>query len=248
MGKKYGEKHKVAYYECDVTGQMTQPAMLAVAIEISEAQSAALGRDSSFVKNLGVTWIITNYQITYTRLPRALETITVSTMAMEYNKFFCYRNFWLEDEAGNELVKIEAVFALMDLTSRKVTAVSDEIIAPYGSEKVKKIRRYPKLTKVEEEKSAFQPYRVRFYDIDSNNHVNNSVYFTWIFDVLGYDFLSKHTPLSTAIRFEKEVEYGNQVESHYQIVETAEGTLETRHEIRCGDVVCCEANIVWQNV
>ena len=140
MGKKYGEKHKVGYYECDVTGHMTQPAMLAVAIEISEAQSAALGRDSHFVQSLGVTWIITNYQITYNRLPRALETITVSTMAMEYNKFFCYRNFWLEDEAGNELVKIEAVFALMDLNTRKVATVSDEISCTrysYGSERSK---------------------------------------------------------------------------------------------------------------
>ncbi|MDT2756263.1 thioesterase [Enterococcus asini] len=244
MGKKYSEEHKVAYYECDVTGQMTQPAMLAVAIEISEAQSAALGRDSAFVQSLGVTWIITNYQITYNRLPKALEKITVSTMAMEYNKFFCYRNFWLTDELGNELVKIEAVFALMSLETRKMAAVAEEIIAPYGSEKVKKIRRYPKLTKVEGD--SYQPYRVRFYDIDNNHHVNNAVYFTWIFDVLGYDFLASHTPKSTAIRFEKEVEYGNQVESHYQIVTREDGAIETRHEIRCGDVVSCEANIVWE--
>ena len=38
------------------------------------------------------------------------------------------------------------------------------------------------------------PYRVRFYDIDSNQHVNNAMYFNWIIDVLGYDFLTTHIP------------------------------------------------------
>ena len=79
---------------------------------------------------------------------------------MEYNKFFCYRNFWIHDEDGKELVKIESVFVLMDFVNRKMSSVNEEIIAPFESEKIKKIKRQEKIEKID---SGFMlPYRVRF--------------------------------------------------------------------------------------
>ncbi len=38
------------------------------------------------------------------------------------------------------------------------------------------------------------------------------MYFNWIIDVLGYDFLTTHVPEKVIIRFDKEVEYGNEIE------------------------------------
>ncbi|MGC3221156.1 acyl-ACP thioesterase domain-containing protein, partial [Enterococcus faecium] len=88
--------------------------MLGVVIKTSEDQSDLLGRGSEFVNSFGLTWVITNYSMEFNRLPRVGEVISVTTQAKEYNKFFCYRNFWIHDEDGNELVKIVSVFVLMD--------------------------------------------------------------------------------------------------------------------------------------
>ncbi len=70
-----------------------------------------------------------------------------------------------------------------------------------------------------------------FFDIDGNQHVNNAIYFNWILDVLGYDFLTKYEPTNILVKFDKEVEYGQEVESHFETI-TEEGQLKTRHEIR----------------
>ena len=48
------------------------------------------------------------------------------------------------------------------------------------------------------------------------------------------------------VKFDKEVEYGPEVESHYEIVEQ-ENQLKTRHEIRIDGQTYCEANIDWTN-
>ncbi|BDQ52740.1 hypothetical protein EfsSVR2330_02510 [Enterococcus faecalis] len=48
------------------------------------------------------------------------------------------------------------------------------------------------------------------------------------------------------MKFDKEVEYGQEVESHYEIVEQ-ENQLKTRHEIRIDGQTYCEANIDWTN-
>ncbi|BDP81555.1 hypothetical protein EfmAA290_22310 [Enterococcus faecium] len=62
--------------------------------------------------------------------------------------------------------------------NRKMSSVNEEIIAPFESEKIKKIKRQEKIEKID---SGFMlPYRVRFYDIDSNQHFYNAMYFNWI--------------------------------------------------------------------
>lgn len=244
MAVRYENTHEVAYYECDVNQRMTFPALIGVAVKASEEQSDSLQRGSDYVHALGLGWVITNYQMFITRLPEVGEVITIATQAMQYNKYFCYRNFWLTDEAGNELVRIEAVFVLMDMENRKMASVPEAVIAPYESEKIKRIKRYPKVEKPEVPTGL--EYRVRFYDIDSNQHVNNSVYFNWMIDVLGYDFLTTHTPTYVNIRFDKEVEYGEMIESFSQVVAGDTG-IETRHAIKRGEDVCCEANFHWDS-
>lgn len=241
MAVKYTRTHEVAYYECDVNQTMTFPAMIGIAIKTSEEQSDTLNRSAEFVHQFGLTWVITNYHFEINRLPKVGEVIQIATQAMEYNKYFCYRNFWFYDEKGNELLMIESVFVLMDIKNRKMASVPEEIIAPFESEKIKRIKRFPAITKVTNGQSL--PYRVRFYDIDSNQHVNNAMYFNWMIDVLGFDFLTTHVPQAVNIRFDKEVEYGNEVMSHYEII--AEDTIESRHEIKIGTQLYCEANISW---
>lgn len=241
MGKKYSMAHEVAYYECDINQTMTFPAMLSVVIKASSDQSDQLERGTEAVNELGVTWVITQTEIAINRLPRVGEKITVVTEPTAFNKFFCYRSFWLYDTEGTELVKIEMAFVLMKIKERKMSSVSPELMAPYEAPQVKKIQRWEKIEPVTDGESRL--YHVRFYDLDSNHHVNNAMYFNWIIDVLGYDFMVEHTPVAVKVKFDKEILYGNDITSVYQHDEASEKTL---HEIRVGDQLACEANIQWR--
>ncbi|GCF93351.1 acyl-ACP thioesterase [Enterococcus florum] len=242
MGKKYSMQHEVAYYQCDINQTMTFPAMLSVVIKASSDQSDQLERGTEAINQLGLTWVITQTEININRMPRDGETITVITEPTAFNKFFCYRSFWINDGQGNLLVKIDMAFVLMKIEERKMSSVDAELMAPYESEQIKKIKRWDKIEAVTDGKQRL--YHVRFYDLDSNHHVNNAMYFNWMIDVLGYDFMVEHTPVYVNVKFDKEVLYGNDIHSLYQIIE--EDQTKTLHEIRLGDQLACEANIVWQ--
>ncbi|WP_207695697.1 acyl-ACP thioesterase [Enterococcus sp. DIV0212c] len=243
MAKKYTTPYEVAYYDGDITGKMTIPSMLAVVIKTSEEQSDSLDRGNDFVASFGLGWVITNYEIHITRLPIVGEKVAVTTQGMAYNKYFCYRNFWIHDEQGNECVLIKSTFVLMDRKNRKMSNVIPEIVEPFDIEKITKIYRSEKIEKVED--GEFLPYRVRYFDIDGNQHVNNAIYFNWLLDVLGYDFLSTNEPTFINVKFDKEVEYGQVVESHYEMLDTEDGKT-TRHEIRIDGQIYCEANMNWK--
>ncbi len=242
MGKKLTETHTINHYECDTTGKLTMPMLLNIVIKTSESQSEELGRGAKFVAKYGLTWVITRYDIQIKRLPQAQEKVFVTTEAVSYNKYFCYRNFWIHDENKEECVLIESTFALMNLENRKMGSVPEKLIAPFTSEKITKIKRGAKILPVTSHQ--FLNYRVRFSDIDGNQHVNNSRYFDWMLDVLGYDFLVEHEAESVAIKFDKEVEYGNEINSFWEFEQ--EEPMSSRHQIKVGDLLCAEANIKWR--
>ena len=246
MGLKFSEQHQVKYYECDVTGHLTLPMLLNIVIKTSEAQGISLGRSGSYVQAQGFGWVITQHEIHLTQLPRTDQIVTVTTQAKSYNRYFCYRSFWLHDQEGNELVRIDSTFVLMDFATRKMTSVVDEIIAPYECPKVTKIQRGTKLLPFES--TAEREYRVRFSDIDANQHVNNSRYLDWMVDCLDYEVLTHRRPTFVNIRFDKEVSYGSLVEAQWQASTDETGAFVSQHQIKDGDVLCAEANITWQEV
>ena len=241
MAKQYSEKHQIPYYECDTTRYLQIPTMVKMLIKISGAQSEKLGVSDEYMASLGLGWIILQHDLEIKRMPEAGETITLTTEAESYNKFFCYRNFWIHDEAGEECAVMETTFAVMDMKERKMGSVSESIIAPFESDKIKRIKRGEKISPVEAS-IAEKNYTVRFYDIDANKHVNNAVYLDWVVDVLDAEFLMTHVPEKISIKFNKEVRYGEEITSSY---EWDESELISRHLITAKGESSAEANIKW---
>lgn len=242
MGKVYRESFLIPFDMVDVNNQVKLPKLLSHCLFVSGKQSHDLGRSDDFVlEHFGLVWIITDYEVAITRLPRFTETITIETEAISYNKFFCYRTFKLYDEQGQLLIDVLSYFALLDPKTRKVSPILDEIVSVYGAESVKKIQRAPKMATLENPISL--DYRVRYFDIDMNGHVNNSIYLDWMYDVLGYDFLSQHRPSHLQLKYNREVSAGGVVSSQYE-----RKGLTTYHDIRSEGQVNAQAKITWESL
>ena len=170
---------------------MKIPALLAVVIKVSEEQTELLGRDAAYVARFGLGWVITNYEIEIHRLPKVGEKVAITTQAMSYNKYFCYRNFWVHDEEGNECVFVKSTFVLMDQKIGKSVVCYQKLLHLLILKKSLKFIAMKKLKKVTEGNFYLI---VCVFDIDGNQHVNNAIYFNWLLDVLGYDFLTTHQP------------------------------------------------------
>ena len=247
-GKLYKRYHTIGYYECDTTGRISMPMLVNNLLRASGEQSRELGVDDAFVDKFGLAWIILQYEMHIKRLPRAEETIMISTQALSYNKLFCYRQFKVEDTVGEEIVSINSTFALMNTEKRKMARVPEEVIAPYESEFSKHLIRTPKPEKIVEAEADSKEYRVRYLDIDGNKHVNNSKYFEWALDVLGYDFLATHIPVYLNVKFEKEVHYGELIQSEFNVKEQSNERTLSVHRTTAAGKTNCELSAIWEEV
>lgn len=245
-GLIYQKEHRVKYYECDATKQISIPMLLNIMLYVSGEQSYKLGVGDAILLEKGLSWIILQNDIHIQRLPEAGETITITTQALSYNKLFTYREFKAFDETGELCVQVHCTFALMDFAARKMARIAEDVVAPYQVEASKKLIRTQKPEKVDLEKAATIDYRVRYLDIDANQHVNNSKYLDWFLDSLGLDFIKTHRIKSLNVKYEKEVAYGNMVQSKVSLSTQEDGSIISAHQIVNHDVLSCEASMVWE--
>ena len=243
-GKKYTSEHTVLYYESEKTQKMTLPMLLNVVIQVSGEQTAQYKEVNETMEKEGYAWIVLQHSFEIERMPVTNETIHIETRAIQYNKFFCYREFILTGEEGEELVKFLMVFAIIDLEKRKMIHIPDSLVEPYGAPFVKRPMRITRPDKVDEEDMTTSTYSVRYFDIDGNDHVNNSRYIEWMLDSLGAEFLTNHQIKSGNIKFEKELLYGQTIDSKASVKDATYGK-KTMHQIVSSDETHCSASFTW---
>ncbi len=240
MGKLYQEKFNIPFEMADVNGNLKLPQFLSKMLDVSERQSEDLGRSDHYLLDAyRLVWVVTDYHFLIHTLPRFNQEITIQTEAVSYNKIMCYREFRVLDEEGELMIEVKSYFALMDFRNRKIVAVPDDLVLPYGSEKVKKIDRGGQYEELHQPQSL--TYHVRYFDIDMNGHVNNSKYLNWMYEVMGYDFLKSHQPKQISLRYNREISPSGDVLSEYEIK-----GLSSQHQITSDGQLNAQARIEWR--
>lgn len=244
---RYCETHTIPYFLCDRQQTLQLSMLVNYMIKVSSEQTAQIAKplQDDYFKDQPYSWIILQYEFEIERLPRRNETVTFETYAQEYNRLFCYRTFHVYDEEGNCIVNTVATFGIMDLKKRKLIRVPKAIVEPYKAPFSSRIRRVVPPQDVTLSQALKKQYSVRYFDIDQNQHVNNSVYLTWMMDTLPSEFLVAHQVKSGVIKFEKEVSESSQVISYGQVVSDSE-QMNTYHRVMCQEAISARATFTWQ--
>lgn len=241
-GKRYSEEKKIVYYDTDISGRLSLGKLVDFMMLVSSDQSKQLDVSLQQMKDEGLGWVVTQHIIKIKKMPRLDDTIKITTQAKTYNRFFCYRDFEAEDQAGNLIATMHSVFVMMNLKKRRMVRLEDRFIEAYEGEYTTKIERLASPQPVEKPDQEHD-YRVRFMDIDINRHVNNAHYIDWMLDTLEPDFLLHHELTEMNILYKKEVSYGSTVTSRMQ-----RDGLKTYHEILNDGEPSCLAECQWKEV
>jgi medium-chain acyl-[acyl-carrier-protein] hydrolase len=139
-------------------------------------------------------------------------------------------------------VDVKSQWVILDLKNRKITEADDQMMQKFGNPYLKHMPRFKRLRPLKAYSSS-KKYTVRYYDLDTNHHLTNSIYFDWMIDTLPREFLNSHTVKSIDISFKKEVQYGNQALAE---VELDQDTLTSYHLISNQGEASALAEINWK--
>lgn len=235
--------HQLTYYEESANGRPTLRSLLALGILVSEHQSTAMGVGEEVTGPRHLGWVVTEYSGHISSCsPKNGEQVVLGCKAVAYNRLLAEREFWVRSQGGEEYARFRGLFVMFDIKARKMVSIPHDLVAPYQMPtqlrlpKIKRPARFQESTD-----TRTRQYRVRFFDIDLNRHVNNAVYSDWMMDPLGADFLMSHRLTDFAIRYEHEVRYGQEIESRFNSVSDS----TTLHQIRIGQTTAATAQFDW---
>ena len=179
---------------------------------VSHSEARGLGWDA--LHDRGLFWALSKMDVEIIRMPRWLEKIRITTWSKEYHLLVQPRDFFVETEDGELLVRATSNWALVDLEGKPhlIEEVKDLLRHRLGCDALEKpATRLRKVT--EGEWSEVHP--VRYSHLDLNQHVNNTAYITWVMDNFNHEFHRTHRIQSISINYLMQTLPG----SHYHILQ-----------------------------
>ena len=178
---------RVRYSEIDHRGTMTLPALINYFQDCSTFHSESIGLGMERLKLKKKAWVLSYWQIIIDRYPKLYEKITTGTFATEFKGLFGNRNFYMKDEEGGRIACANSIWVFMDLEKGRPCRPAEEDIAPYGVNEPLDMPYEDRKISVPEVFEDREPFPVRKYHIDTNEHVNNCQYVQMALEMLPGD-------------------------------------------------------------
>ena len=165
----------------------------------------------------GYAWVLTRYEIDIIgKMPALDEKFFITTYHDPSHGYNTLRVFEVKNLNQNPIAWAKSSWLLLDLANmRPVKAVNH--LPEIKSREVGEIS--PDFTQFNEpEKSEIiktVEIPVRFHDLDYNLHVNNAVYFGWVFDECPVDLMNKELKFISA-EFRTGAKFGEKVTLNYE--------------------------------
>jgi len=157
-------------------------------------------------------WLLTNWHIEITRLPKWNERVRVTTWPSRFKGILADRSFAVTDENGAPLLAAVSGWVFTDLDLRKPVKPPQEILDGYGEIGASALAADYKFAA----KDGFTPVSAREMlvtrrDTDTNSHVNNVRYIEWAFDEIPAVVYDACTPKVVKVAYRKECVAGDMI-------------------------------------
>ena len=204
--KTYSETFRTRESDFDANGNLKPSAVLDFFQEIAGTHACLLGLGLDDLLKNELLWVVISS-------PEAHKNIVVKTWPLEPSRVTLQRDYLIEDEDGNILVRGTSEWVTMNAQTRKLV-ISNNVypLESFCEEKAFE----DKMRKVADFKEETEPKIIvpEFCDLDRNIHVNNIKYADFVMNMLCSE---KSAPVKTfQIDFHKDIYKGERISLYMQ--------------------------------
>lgn len=234
---------KLAGSFCDKYGKLKLSAFIEKMVDMAGEQTDLWEEECRFPAN-NTSWIINKYDIKVYKFPAKPEFVKLVTYQSRYTKHFCERIFAVYSMEGELLIRMVSFWSLRDFREMKIVSVPEEYKRFTFTEGINEKSDKKMAKNVEYERTV--PIYIRTDDFDTNMHVNNAKYFSFIYecdDVMDYD---KYTLDEILLSFVGGINDKKGNEMSYTSEKTEEG-IKLSQKVTCADgSTACVMESYWR--
>lgn len=181
----YSFDSRIRYSEVDSNAVLTLESLIDYFQDCSTFQTEDGPASMEYLKEKGIAWVLSSWQIEIKRLPKLCEHVTTGTIPYMLKGPMGLRNFFMRTQEGEMLAVANSVWTLFDFVKGVPTRVTPEIIKAYPLEEKLDMEYMDRKIAIPEGKSlSCEEIVVRKNNLDTNNHVNNGQYIRMAIDCL----------------------------------------------------------------
>lgn len=214
----FSEKFYIGYRDIDSNLKIKNSAILNIFEDISGMHATQAGEG---LKTSETTWLLTGYKVNIIKRPEYGDKVNVYTWGTEIKNITASREFEIKSEAGELLITGISNWVHINLKSKKIEKVTDQLIDAYQLEPEKTNFNERKLKKLKEPETYLNciDYKIDLNWIDVNNHMNN-IYYLELADMILPEEIRKSNNCSNfEIMYKKEIKYGDIIKCYYAELE-----------------------------
>lgn len=180
----YNYKFKTASFDIGVGAKLRLSALLKYQEQAGEEHLANdFSLDYLTLAKSGVVFVLTNTAVKIHRLPTFHENITIDTWNKQTKGFKFFRGYDWYDEKGEKIIESVSAFVLVSATEHKIMR-PNAFPVNLPKENRENAVENPIKTHIPDEMSFVDSKKVLYSMLDSNNHLNNTLYADFLVDFI----------------------------------------------------------------
>jgi medium-chain acyl-[acyl-carrier-protein] hydrolase len=242
--EKYQEQLSIKSYHTNQYGQASISSLFNILIEAAWAHAQVMDWGYDSLKNNNLFWVLSRMYFQVEKYPAWQDQITLNTWSAGTDGMYAYREYILENEKGEVILRASSAWLILDMETRKIFRLSE-----YRDTFPKRIDadacRAPKRIKPDTHPENLNYFPVLFSELDINKHFNSVKYMERVLDDFGIDFLNNHEPAELEVNYLKEGQAGDRIAVTYTQLSESENLNCLVRESDGADL--CVMRIVWRD-
>jgi acyl-ACP thioesterase len=177
------------------------------------AESLKLGFNDLIVNNLG--WVLSWAKVQIEENPEFGERILIRTWPKCRYKLFSLREFIVYNSSGKVMYRISTAWLLINVKTKRITDIKNLPQQIYYQPDQYAINEFPEKITSDKDKEILFFKKIRYTDLDINQHVNNTQYIELILDCYSAEHHKNNNLKSLTVSFISESFYGDDLEIRF---------------------------------
>jgi acyl-ACP thioesterase len=197
-------RHAIRASEMDFRGHLSVRALCELLQEAAGNHAQALGVGVDQLIPQGWTWVLREWQFEMDTWPRWRDEVVIETWPSGLNEMVATRDFRLLGGDGRALGRATSRWMVVDFRRRRPVRMPDAVRAIRRPERAVLAADTLPRAAPDDPPGLAVDYRVRFSDLDINEHVNNVSYVEWVLETVPREVLRGATLAAMTIAFRAE--------------------------------------------
>jgi medium-chain acyl-[acyl-carrier-protein] hydrolase len=196
---------------CDCFNRLKLSRLFLHMQDAAASHAELLGFKREMLLGEGMVFVLARVSINILKMPPGGSEIKLKTYPKGMDKLFFIRDFEISCK-GEAFAHARTLWLLMDVGSRRPAKIRDSLKALVENHKSEERLEIPPRLEKLENPDIVNKIKIGYSHIDSNGHVNNTMYIDWISDALGAGFFRDNIKYALDVNYISEAVAGMEVE------------------------------------